>query len=207
MENIIYVIEPGDTMAKIAQKFNTDMNIIARYNGIPDLDHIEAGRILRIPQNFEENVYIIRPGDTLTKIARQYCTTVQELVQLNELSDPDVITAGESLKLPNEGCDNIHIVKEGDTLYALAKLYDTTPEALADLNGIEDPDRLVIGQLLRIPGENYMSDMQEYTVRSGDRLWKIAQKFNVTVSDLINWNRMCNPDYLVPGQKIRIACS
>ncbi len=202
MENIIYVIESGDTLSKIAQKFNIDMNIIARYNGISNMDNIEAGHILRIPQNYDENVYVIRSGDTLFGIAKRYCTTVEELVRLNDISDPNVITAGESIKLPNSSCANIHIVKEGDTLYSIAKMHNTIPEIIADINEIEDQDNLTVGQILLISDEETEPD--KYMVRKGDKLWKIAERFNVPVTELINLNKLCDPDKLKEGQIIVI---
>lgn len=201
MENIIYVVEPGDTLEKIAKKFGTDVNTIARYNGIADINDIKAGQILRIaPRPGEKAEYTVQKGDTLYNIAKMWGTTAEKLAELNGIKNPDRLEVGRVIKLPYDGGDDIYIVKKGDNLFDIARMYNTTPEALADFNGITNPDSLEPGQILRIPGKDYMTALDKYTVRSGDSLWKIAQRFGTTVVDLINLNKLINPDLIYPGQ-------
>ena len=201
MENTIYVVEPGDTLEKIAKKFGTDVNTIARYNGIADVNDIKVGQILRIaPAPVEKAEYTVQKGDTLYNIAKMWGTTVEKLAELNGIRNPDKLEVGRVIRLPYDGGDDIYIVKKGDTLFDIAKMYNTTPEALADYNGITDINSIEPGQILRIPGRDYMSALDKYTVRSGDSLWKIAQRFGTNVVDLINLNKLTNPDLIYPGQ-------
>ena len=201
MENTIYVVEPGDTLEKIAKKFGTDVNTIARYNGIADVNDIKVGQILRIaPAPVEKAEYTVQKGDTLYNIAKMWGTTVEKLAELNGIRNPDKLEVGRVIRLPYDGGDDIYIVKKGDTLFDIAKMYNTTPEALADYNGITDINSIEPGQILRIPGRDYMSALDKYTVRSGDSLWKIAKRFGTTVVDLINLNKLTNPDLIYPGQ-------
>ncbi len=201
MENTIYVVEPGDTLEKIAKKFGTDVNTIARYNGIADVNDIKVGQILRIaPAPVEKAEYTVQNGDTLYNIAKMWGTTVERLAELNGIKNPDKLEVGRVIKLPYDGGDDIYIVKRGDSLFDIAKMYNTTPEALADYNGITDINSIEPGQILRIPGRDYMSALDKYTVRSGDSLWKIAKRFGTTVVDLINLNKLTNPDLIYPGQ-------
>lgn len=204
MDNTIYVVEPGDTLSGISKKFGVDMNIIARYNGIADPNFIEAGRILRIPPNNNENVYIVMKGDTLSGIAKMFGTTVDELTALNDIANPNVISVGQVITLPHNSDDEVYVVRKGDTLFYIAKLHNTTIDALADFNGIENPNHIEVGQVLRIPPDDYMSTITEYTVRSGDSLWKIARRFGTTVANLINLNRITQPDLIYPGQVITL---
>ena len=95
-----------------------------------------------------------------------------------------------------------NIVKEGDTLYSIAKMHNTIPEIIADINEIEDQDNLTVGQILLISDEETEPD--KYMVRKGDKLWKIAERFNVPVTELINLNKLCDPDKLKEGQIIVI---
>ena len=95
--------------------------------------------------------YVIQPGDTLSGIAQRYGTTVSALSQLNGISNPDRIYAGNTIKVP-EGADSAqyYTIRSGDTLSGIAQRYGTTVSALSRLNGISDPDRIYAGERLRI---------------------------------------------------------
>lgn len=100
-----------------------------------------------------------------------------------------------------------YVVQPGDSLWKIAKRFDTTVEELARMNGIIEPDKIYSRQILRIMieeepnGEEYV----EYTVQSGDTLYMIAQKFGTTVTSLINHNAIANPDKIYPGDRIVIV--
>lgn len=99
-----------------------------------------------------------------------------------------------------------YVVRSGDTLWLLAQRYHTTVDAIKRLNGLTS-DNLSIGQTLRIPttgsaGESYF----EYTVRSGDTLWLLAQRYGTTVSAIKNLNGLSS-DILNIGQILRIPKS
>lgn len=92
----------------------------------------------------------------------------------------------------------IYIVKRGDTLYSIAKMYNTTTDQLTQSNGLTKPDQLVIGQSLWIPPTTL------YTVVRGDSLYKIANRFGVTIEELTRANNITNPNYIEVGQTITI---
>lgn len=97
-------------------------------------------------------IYNVRPGDTLTEIAAWYGTTVAALVKLNGIKDPDVIFAGQKLRVaaPRPAPAGYITIKAGDTLTAIATRHGTTVARLAALNGIKNPDRILAGAKLRI---------------------------------------------------------
>ena len=157
MENMIYVVVPGDTLWKLSQQFGTDVDTIARYNGIADPDQLDVGQVLRIPPQDscrKMDIYIVRSGDTLFEIAGRHNTTVEMLVELNDIQDPDSIEPGMILRLPTMGCEKkpsaTYTVKEGDTLFKIAKMFCTTVTNLINLNRLTCPDRIYPGQVLRI---------------------------------------------------------
>ena len=96
--------------------------------------------------------YRVRFGDTLMKIARRYGTTVQALVQLNNIRNPNRIYAGQIIKVPvkSPGSTSYYTVQSGDTLSEIAEKFNTTTEKLQKLNDITDPNLIYPGQRLKI---------------------------------------------------------
>lgn len=159
----------------------------------------------------EEDYYIVKKGDTLYKIASLYNTTPENLKQLNNLTN-DVLTIGQKLLIKE--LTNKYVVKKGDTLYGIARELKTTVTELKQLNNLTN-DTLTVGQELIIPNNNTIEELntQEYIVKKGDSLWKIAKDFNIPVEELINLNSLNNltiqvdQKLLVPAQNIEIDTS
>ena len=101
MPSIVYTVREGDTLWNIAKAYGTTVNDIARYNGIVETDVIYPGQRLRIfvPEESTPKWYVVRPGDTLTKIAEKFGTTVQRLMWLNDISDPNLIYPRQRLRI------------------------------------------------------------------------------------------------------------
>ena len=137
------------------------------------------------------------------KIAIENNTTVDELKRLNNLTS-NLLSIGQILKLPPKEMtqDNTYIVKSGDSLYKIAQIYNTTVSELINLNNLTSTT-LKIGQVLSIPSSVVPSSVQTYTVKSGDSLYKIAQKYNTTVAELRRLNNL-NSDLLSIGQVLKI---
>ena len=99
---VTYVIQSGDTLSGIAQRFGTTYQAIASLNGISDPDLIYTGQILQIPGSASSSpqTYTVQYGDTLSGIAQRFGTTVSAIASLNGISDPDLIYAGQTLQIP-----------------------------------------------------------------------------------------------------------
>lgn len=100
-------------------------------------------------QEIKPNVYIVKKGDTLSKIASLYGLTYQYLASYNNIINPNLIYPGEVIKIPSNN-EQVYVVKKGDTLSAIAKRYNTTYQELARINGITDPNKIYIGQKIII---------------------------------------------------------
>lgn len=210
METIVYTVKAGDTLYKIAKKFDTTTGMIARYNGLVEPDLIYTGQILRIPVSEIpcKNkpyppfvIHIVKKGDTLASIALMHNSGIERIAAMNDISDPDRITEGQVLKIPVL-CDDEYTVQKGDTLYSIAKKTGMTVDELAEKNNIADPDKITAGQAVTVgePDEERL----ECTVKSGDTLYMIARRYGVSVPYLINLNRLTDLDFLQPGQIIII---
>ena len=162
-----YVVRRGDTLSKIALKYGTTVNAIARLNGIRNPNLIYVGQILQIPNTSNNAVtsaidYTIQRGDTLSEIASRYGTTVNVLANLNGIRNPNRIYAGNIIKVPittrvisntnvEHDCGHcIYTVQRGDTLSEIAEMHETTVNEIVELNQIENPNMIYVGQKLRI---------------------------------------------------------
>lgn len=152
--------------------------------------------------------HIVVAGDTLSAIATRYNTTYQELAKINNIADPNSIYVGQIIKLKgsNESINNnvqTYTVQSGDTLSGIATKFGTTYQSLASINGIDNPNTIYVGQVLKIDG-NVNNDLTYHTVASGEYLGLIANKYGVTVSQICSLNNISNPDVIYVGQNLRI---
>lgn len=161
------------------------------------------------PHPNDTETIIIQRGDTLSNLAVQYGTTVERLVELNNISNPNLIFAGNTLLVPiNDGKKQTvtYTVKKGDTLGSIAKRYGISVQQLINANNIKNPNLIYVGQILTIPTESNIHDMNHilYTVRRGNSLYQIARKYNTTIAHLVRLNRISNPNLIYVGQVLRI---
>lgn len=194
---------------------------VSGIRGNVDLDHFTASILLEntAPISPQPNppreitYYRVVRGDTLTKIARRFDTTVQELADLNRISDPNRIYVGDILKISTTHSPEVspdtqeYTVRRGDTLSQLARRFDTTVQSIVNMNGIPQPDLIYTGEILRIRPGNSSEFPNAYTVRRGDTLGAIAQRFHTTVVKLTRLNRIQNPNLIFPGQILELAAS
>lgn len=150
--------------------------------------------------------YVVRSGDTLWLLAQRYHTTVDAIKKLNGLTN-DTLQIGQVLQIPTPELAGEsyfeYVVRPGDTLWLLAQRYQTTVNAIQTLNGLSG-SALNIGQILKIPSSGSApAPYFEYTVRSGDTLWQLAQRFGTTVDAIKSLNGL-RSDSLQIGQVLRI---
>lgn len=162
------------------------------------------------PQNSEPYTTIVIPyGTTLSKLASEYNTSVSNLVELNNISNPNLIYAGNTLIVPNSTTNNssnttVYVVKSGDTLSKIALDFGTTVTAIADANNISNVNLIYTGQTLNIPTSNYDMSHTLYVVKRGDTLWEISRRFGVSIAKIVMLNRISNPNLIYPGNILRI---
>ena len=224
-----YTVQKGDTLTQIAEKFDTTVNEIVSINGISNPNKIYVGEVLKIYSSSRPIIsrkksfyrtYVVQRGDTLTYIASRFKTTVDELVKLNDIQNPNLIYVGEILKIPTvkdikrtaSVSENMHtltyVVRDGDTLTSIARRFNTTVNEIAKLNNISDKNLIYIGQVLKIEtsasSSSEESFLGSYIVKSGDTLSSIASRFNTTVNELVRLNNIPNPNLIYVGEVLRI---
>ncbi len=203
-----YVVKSGDSLWSIANRYGITVDQLKVANGLTN-NLLQVGQVLTIPKQSTEspsesnNIYIVKAGDSLWSIANRYETTVAILKQLNGLSS-DNLSIGQKLYLPNQGSvekpDNVsYVVKSGDSLYTIARKYNTTVNDLMTLNNLKT-SLLSIGQILKIPNSSVGT---VYVVKSGDSLWSIANRYGTTV-DAIKQKNGLTSNNLSIGQVLYI---
>ena len=202
-----YVVQKGDSLWSISSKLGVSVSDIKKSNNLSS-NNLSIGQVLIIPSkksddeesNADENVYVVKKGDSLWLIAKNYNTSVDEIKRLNNLSS-NTLSIGQKLKIPNAITSNeiTYTVKKGDSLWLIANRYDTTVNAIKDKNGLTS-NNLSIGQILKIPSTtNYIT----YTVKKGDSLWLIAKNYNTSVNDIKKLNSLSSNNLFI-GQKLII---
>ncbi|HHY71940.1 MAG TPA: LysM peptidoglycan-binding domain-containing protein [Bacillus bacterium] len=146
---IKYVVQPGESLSSIAERFNTSIQNIKEESQLTS-NIIYIGQQLTVPSNSEINIYNIEPGDSLYTIATRFGITVEELKAMNRLQS-NIIYIGQTLKVSeNDERQTEYKVKSGDSLYSIATKFNTTVESIMALNNLKSMD-LSIGQMLMIP--------------------------------------------------------
>ena len=111
---------------------------------------------------------------------------------------------------PTTSQDTDYTVRAGDTLWSIARRFDTTISRIVSANAISNPDLIYTGERLIIPGSQTpvsSPDYRYYTIRSGDTLWSIAQRYNTSVEELIQINDLRTPNLIYAGQLLKIPVS
>ncbi len=189
-----YKIKSGDNLGLIANKFNTRVKLIQQVNNIKG-NQIRAGKHLLIP--------------VAAKSLDSYIFSQEQRVAKKQ-------------SRPQKGRKIFHTVKSGDNLWDIGRKYKVNSKSIAKWNGFAPRDTLKLGQKLVIwqketskttyannkslhNVENAIMRNITYKVRSGDSFARIADKFNVLISDIERWNNLDRNKYLQPGQRLKLA--
>ena len=149
-----YIVKKGNSLYSIANKYNTTVDELKRINNLTS-NILSIGQVLKLPSDKvsdvekEENTinYTVQKGDSLYSIARKYSTTIDKIKDLNNLTT-NLLSIGQVLLIPTDtNLETTYTVQKGDSLYSIAKKYDTTVDRLKQLNNLKS-NLLSIGQIL-----------------------------------------------------------
>ncbi len=169
-----------------------------------------------IPPEATYSIHYVRKGETVGGIARRYRTSASAIARLNRLNRRYTIYPRQRLKVPGrygsssssakprelvrEGEKLVYIVKRGDSLYQIASSFNTSVAEIKKRNSLTS-NTLHVGQKLTIQTGN-LSGAKQYTVRSGDTPYEIANKFGMNLSVLLTLNGLNSRSKIYPGQKL-----
>lgn len=199
-----------------------DLKIPKGYSQTGLSEKLAAIPTVTIPQQ----AYIrhtVRSGETLSTIARRYRSSVQKIMQANNLRSSHLIRVGKRLKILKSGykvsrsataatspipASGIHRVRRGDSLWKIAKRYGVTVQQIMSINELTNND-LTIGQKLKIAAAQLSplpdkSKLKSYLVKRGDSPYTIAQRHNMALDRFLHINRLTPRSRIFPGQKLSI---
>ena len=209
-----YVVKKGDTLWSIARAYGLTVERLKSLNNLTG-NNLTIGDSLIVKDSSgnsdssssvdNNKYYIVKKGDSLYSIARSNNMTVDKLKSLNNLTS-NILSIGQKLiissgsNVPN----NVYVVKKGDTLWSIANNFNVSVNDLKNANN-KSNNSLSIGEQLIIPGKSTGENVSTtiYTVKSGDNLYSIARRYNVTVNEIKSLNNLSS-NLLSIGQKLSI---
>ena len=178
-----HVVQPGETLTTIAARYGVNFLTLVEVNGLESPDTLAEGTELLIPgvtaptsstdaatgggatsteggggSTQSAVTHIVQPGETLSTIAADYGIDAADLAAANNLTNPNMLRAGQQLIIPGvtqqqavEARGVRHTVASGESLSQIAQTYGVTIEQIMAVNGLDDPNTIVVGQELVIP--------------------------------------------------------
>ncbi len=188
------------------------------YKGEALLAQLDKISVSRPPQR----AYVyhrVRPGQTLSLIAKRYRTSVSKIMRANNLRKSNYIVAGRLLKIPSKGYRYrslktpkaqpsrriVHVVKKGDSLWTIAKKYGTTTKKIQQLNQLSATSLHKGQRLIIFDGKKTLpkvEGLETYKVRSGDSPFLIARRHNMALNRFLSINQLWPSSKIYPGQTV-----
>ncbi len=211
-QKIRYVIKKGDTISEIAELFDVSIEDIQDWNNLGH-SRIRAGQILTIYSQKERNSnsgitsYRVQEGDTPYSIAKKFNTTVDAIVEVNQLDENNpIIKKDELLKInssKSKGTVNNrssaqslkYVVEPGDNLFRIAQNFSVPLDELLEENDLSENSKIFAGDIIQVPRrynkiKKHLDNIVYYEVKQGDNLWNIAESFGIPVKNLYTANHL-----------------
>ena len=169
-------------------------------------------------------IHVVQRGNNLSWIAKKYGVSMHQIASFNKIKNFHRLRIGQKLTIPIPGVPSTralasksapntltYVVRKGDTLGHIAMRYGSTARRIRQLNGLSYGAYILPGQKLKVPvregtdvaaSSKYVKEV--YTVKTGDTLSHIAERYRVGMSKLRQWNSIQDSDFIVPGQKLVI---
>lgn len=222
-ETEFYTVKSGESPSSVAKKFGMTVTELRNLNGLGKSNYLKPKRKLLVYTKASRQ----KPKETLAS------TYVPQTKKADSLTVADSSSAGPEMEAPASGTvtevpqpeakTTVHIVKKGESLGLIANRYKCTVNDLSRWNNLKNSN-ILVGQKLKVTVPAGTTVAQQtapaskptsgsgsssgkyiwYTIRSGDTLWEIADKHDVTVSQIKALNKLKNHSRIQPGQKIKI---
>lgn len=183
-----------------------------------------------IVRRTEYATHRVQPGDTWWGVAKKFNVAVKDLQNANTVKKLNV---GQVLRVPGQAVAEEapvvaetkmwaskranYVVRQGDSVWSIAKQFETDPSTLLQANGLRGSAALKVGQKLFVPdagraetkiaqaqAQTVRKELVSYQVRQGDTVWSIAKRFGVSAKELISWNKLASNSQIRPGDQLKV---
>lgn len=166
--------------------------------------------------------HVLQKGETIWRLSKEYGIPVEELCKINNINDITKIKEGTAIKIPEDAFNNkkdknkeqykTYTIKEGETLWAISRKFETNVDELIKINNIEDITNLRTGLEIKIPvGNNEdagaVKDAADYKIhylQKGETIWRISRKYKVSVQEICKINNIGNIKNIKQNAKLLI---
>lgn len=179
-----YTVRTGDTISKIARKFSISTNQLLKINNLSEKSFIIPGQRIKLVADAvvpktkaaadQTRIHKVRPGETISSIAKQYSVAVTTILAMNKLSQSAIIFPGQKLTIGSvvektvmQRVPDEHTVAAGETLVSIANLYGMNLEVLLRANGLTESSLVYVGQNLKLRGEPVTSNKTDAKPAAG----------------------------------------
>ena len=161
---ISHIVEPGDSLWKLAKKYDTEVKIIRKINYL-ESDLLSLKDTLLIPLSSTKSnnfipyeMHIVSEGDTLWSLSKKYNIDIKDITRMNSLNPDTILQLGQQLTIGNKNIHRnieskkrtiLYSVKQGDNLYKISDIFDVSVESIKQINDFESSD-LMPGQIIKI---------------------------------------------------------
>ncbi len=202
---LVHEVTPEESLDSISRRYHTTVSVLKSLNEIADESELVAGASILAP-NIDETkfeLYEVTVADSLYSISRRFATNEETLISLNALTDSLHLEVGQTLLVPR--IDNniyaVYVVAPGDSLFNIARRYNTTVAQLRALNGVEGGRDLAVGRSVIVPRVDEAL-FETVVVETGDSLYSISRRYDVSLPVLKALNRLADTRDLKVGEAI-----
>lgn len=217
-----YTIKSGDTLWKISQNHNVDIDKLMMINNADESTVLFVGQNILIPQE-NSKVHTVQSGDTFWIISQKYGVDIYELMKANNATQNTVLNIGDKVEIPYSSASEEsqrYTVKSGDTYWIISQKLGVSLNDLLAINDADGSSMLLVGQQIIVPNSTNGNDSSNtetnsntskptisyntYTVQKGDNPWGIALKFGIPYNELLKVNNINESTMLSIGDTLKI---